>query len=131
MDPLFSENFTETMAEGVAAIDQKFHSVMVAEIKRNFESARVLVDQYNTEFDLLKEVVTKSFSVKIEEVREDERKISQAALKQQALEHLKKEEEALKKLESEHENNLKMAEEALHKQDLEHQAEVKKAAEEK
>ena len=44
MVPVFSENFTETMAESLAANDQKFQAAMVAEIKRNFESVRVLID---------------------------------------------------------------------------------------
>ena len=60
---------------------------------------RVLVDQYNAEYDLLKEVITKSLAVKIDEVRVEERKKAalekEDALKKQAIEHLKKEEEAL------------------------------------
>jgi len=75
---------------------------LVTEIKRNYKSIRFLIDQYNAEFNLLKEVVTKSLSVKIEEVREDERKKSEAAIKKLELEHQKKAEEALQKLELEH-----------------------------
>ncbi len=40
-----------------------------------------MIDRYNVEFDLLKEVITKSLSVKIEEVREDERKKAEVILK--------------------------------------------------
>ena len=43
---------------------------MVGEIKKNIKSVRVLVDAYNTEYDLLKEVMTKSLAQKIQEVRE-------------------------------------------------------------
>ena len=46
-----------------------------------------LIDQYNTEYDLLKEVITKSLAVKIDEVREDERKKAEEALKRQDLEY--------------------------------------------
>ena len=42
---------------------------MVGQIKRNVESIKVLIDQYNAEFDILKEVITKSLAVKIDEVR--------------------------------------------------------------
>ena len=68
---------------------------MVREIERNVKSVRVLVDQYNAEYNLLKEVITKSLAVKMDEVREDERQKANEELKKQALEHQKKEEEAL------------------------------------
>ena len=67
---------------------------MFGQIKRNIESVRVLIDQYNAEYDLLKEVITKSLAVKIDEVREDERKKSEEALKRLAMEHQRKEEVA-------------------------------------
>ena len=90
------------MAESVAANDQKFEAAMVGQIKRNVESVKVLIDQYNAEYDLLKEVITKSLAVKIDEVREDERKKAEEALKKQALENQRKEEEALKRQALEH-----------------------------
>ena len=67
---------------------------MFGQIKRNIESVRVLIDQYNAEYDLLKEVITKSLAVKIDEVREDERKKSEEALKRLAMEYQRKEEVA-------------------------------------
>jgi flagellar capping protein FliD len=47
---------------------------MVAEIKKNVEEITVLVEKYNTEFALLKEVLSKSLTEKIKEVRDEERK---------------------------------------------------------
>jgi len=47
---------------------------MVAEIKKNVGEITVLVEKYNTEFALLKEVLSKSLTEKIKEVRDEERK---------------------------------------------------------
>ena len=60
---------------------------MVGEIKKNIKSVRVLVDAYNAEYDLLKEVITKSVAQKIREVREEEQKKAEEAINQLALEH--------------------------------------------
>ena len=60
---------------------------MVGEIKKNIKSVRVLVDAYNAEYDLLKEVMTKSIAQKIKEVREEEKKKAEAAITQLSLEH--------------------------------------------
>ena len=68
---------------------------MLGQIKMNFTSVKILIDQYNAEYNLLKEVITKSLAVKMDEVREDERQKANEELKKQALEHQKKEEEAL------------------------------------
>ena len=72
---------------------------MVREIERNVKSVRVLFDQYNAEYYLLEEVINKSLAVKIDEVRVEERKKAtlekEEALKKQAIEHQKNEEEAL------------------------------------
>ena len=68
---------------------------MLGQIKMNFASVKILIDQYNAEYNLLKEVITKSLAVKMDEVREDERQKANEELKKQALEHQKKEEEAL------------------------------------
>ena len=46
---------------------------MVGEIEKNVKSVTALIDQYNAEFDLLKELMTKSVAEKIREVREEER----------------------------------------------------------
>ena len=37
LDPIFSEKFTETMAESVAASDRKFQDTMVSEIEKNIK----------------------------------------------------------------------------------------------
>ena len=87
LDPVFSEKFTETMAESVAASDQKFQDAMVREIEKNIKAVRVLVDAYTAEYDLLKEVITKSVAQKIHEVREEEKKKAEEAINQLALEH--------------------------------------------
>ena len=60
---------------------------MVGEIKKNVKAVIAIINAYNAEYNLLKEVLTKSFSEKIKEVREEERQ--KAALEK---------EEALKKL---------------------------------
>ena len=88
---IFFGKFTQKMVETKAKADQDFQDAMVAEIKQNVLEVKVLVDKYNTELDLLKEVMSKSLTEKIHEVREDERK--QAALEK---------EQALKKLACEH-----------------------------
>ena len=41
LDPVFSEKFTETMAESVAASDQKFQDAMVREIEKNVKAVRL------------------------------------------------------------------------------------------
>ena len=110
LGPVFSGKFTEKMAETKTKADQDFQDAMVAEIKQNVKEVRILVEQFNTEFDLLKEVMTKSLSEKIHEVREDERQKAEEALKKQALEHqTEAKKAALEK------------EEALKNQALEHQ----------
>ena len=60
---------------------------MVGEIEKTIKTVKALIDKYNAEFDLLKEVMTKSVSEKINEVREEEKKKAEDALKKQALEH--------------------------------------------
>ena len=60
---------------------------MVGEIKKNIKSVRVLVDAYNAEYDLLKEVMTKSVAQKIQEVREEEKKKAETTITQLAFEH--------------------------------------------
>jgi translation initiation factor 2 gamma subunit (eIF-2gamma) len=57
----------------VAASEQKFIDSMVGDIKKNVEAVRLLINEFNEEYDLLKEVLTKSISEKIREVREEER----------------------------------------------------------
>ena len=47
---------------------------MVVEIKKNVEDVRFFVEKYNAEFALLKEVLSKSLTEKIKEVREEEKK---------------------------------------------------------
>ena len=86
MDPVFSKKFTAQTAESVAANDRKWKEAMFGEIKKNAEAVREMINQYNAEFDLLKEVITKSLAVKIKEVREEERKKAEEALEKQALE---------------------------------------------
>ena len=73
---------------------------MVAEIKKNVEEITVLVEKYNTEFALLKEVLSKSLTEKIKEVRDEERK--KAALEK---------EEEIKKIDLEYQAAMKQAEE--------------------
>ena len=46
---------------------------MVGDLKKNVEAVRLLINEFNEEYDLLKEVLTKSISEKIREVREEER----------------------------------------------------------
>ena len=53
---------------------------MVAEIEKTVKSVKVILDRYNAEFDLLKEVMAKSVSEKINEVREEESKKAEDAL---------------------------------------------------
>jgi hypothetical protein len=57
----------------VAASEQKFIDSMISDIKKNVEAVRLLINEFNEEYDLLKEVLTKSISEKIKEVREEER----------------------------------------------------------
>ena len=80
--------------------DQEFQDAMVAEIKKNVEEITVLVEKYNTEFALLKEVLSKSLTEKIKEVRDEERK--KAALEK---------EEEIKKIDLEYQAAFKQAEE--------------------
>ena len=80
LDPVFSDKFTERLAESVAANDQKFQASMVAEIEETVKSVQVILDRYNAEFDLLKEVMAKSVSEKINEVREEASKKAEDAL---------------------------------------------------
>ena len=80
LDPVFSDKFTERLAESVAANDQKFQASMVAEIEETVKSIQVILDRYNAEFDLLKEVMAKSVSEKINEVREEESQKAEDAL---------------------------------------------------
>ena len=42
---------------------------MVGEIKKNVKAVIAIVNAYNAEYNLLKEVITKSISEKISEVR--------------------------------------------------------------
>ena len=69
---------------------------MVAEIKKNVGEITVLVEKYNTEFALLKEVLSKSLTEKIKEVRDEERK--KAALEK---------EEEIKKIDLEYQAAMK------------------------
>ena len=73
---------------------------MVAEIKKNVGEITVLVEKYNTEFALLKEVLSKSLTEKIKEVRDEERK--KAALEK---------EEEIKKIDLKYQAAFKQAEE--------------------
>ena len=68
----------------------------------NVKAVIAIIDEFNAEYNLLKEVMTKSISEKINEVREEERQ--KAALEK---------EEALKKLALEHQAALKQAEDRL------------------
>ncbi len=57
----------------MAASEQKFIESMFGDLKKNVEAVRLLMNEFNEEYDLLKEVLTKSISEKIREVREEER----------------------------------------------------------
>ena len=74
MSPVSSGVYTQKMVEIKDKADQEFQDAMVAEIKKNVEEITVLVEKYNTEFALLKEVLSKSLTEKIKEVRDEERK---------------------------------------------------------
>lgn len=74
MTPVSLVSYTQKMVETKAKADQEFHNAMVVEIKKNVEEVRVFVDKYNAEFALLKEVLSKSLTEKIKEVREEEKK---------------------------------------------------------
>jgi hypothetical protein len=74
MSPVSSGAYTQKMVEIKDKADQEFQDAMVAEIKKNVEEITVLVEKYNTEFALLKEVLSKSLTEKIKEVRDEERK---------------------------------------------------------
>ena len=69
-----SRKYAEKMGEAKAKADQEFFDAMVGEIKKNVEEVTVFVNKYNTEFALLKEVLSKSLTEKIQEVRDEERK---------------------------------------------------------
>jgi hypothetical protein len=66
---------------------------MAAEIQQNVKEVKVIVEKYNIEFDLLMEVLSKSLTEKINEVRKEEQSKAQEAIKKQDLKH----QEALKK----------------------------------
>ena len=53
---------------------------MVGEIKMNVKAVIAIIDAYNVEYNLLKEVMTKSVYEKIKEVREEESKKTAEAL---------------------------------------------------
>ena len=132
MDPIFSDKFTQRLAESVAGNEQKFQASMVAEIEKTVKSVKVLINKYNQEFDLLKEVMTKSVAEKINEVREEERKKAQDALIKQAMDHqaaLKNKDLALKQAEDKHSAAIKTKENALKQLEASLQVEAKKAAE--
>ena len=73
---------------------------MIGEIEKIVKSVRVLIDKYNVEFDLIKEVMTKSVPEKIREVREEERKQAEDAIKNLALEHQAASEQAEERYEA-------------------------------
>ena len=100
MSPVSSGAYTQKMVEIKDKADQEFQDAMVAEIKKNVEEITVLVEKYNTEFALLKEVLSKSLTEKIKEVRDEERK--KAALEK---------EEEIKKIDLEYQAAMKQAEE--------------------
>ena len=74
LEPVFSEKFSESIDESVAAINKKFKDAIITEIEKHSKSVRVLSNAYNTEFALIKELMSKSIVEKIDEVREEERK---------------------------------------------------------
>jgi signal transduction histidine kinase len=83
---------------------------MGAEIQQNVKEVKVIVEKYNIEFDLLMEVLSKSLTEKINEVRQEERRKAQDAINKQDLKH----QEALKKASEDIRNKelaLKQAEE--------------------
>jgi flagellar capping protein FliD len=96
MSPVSSGAYTQKMVEIKDKADQEFQDAMVAEIKKNVEEITVLVEKYNTEFALLKEVLSKSLTEKIKEVRDEERK--KAALEK---------EEEIKKIDLEYQAAMK------------------------
>jgi hypothetical protein len=73
LDPIFSEKYAEKLIESLATSEHKFIDSIFGDIKKNVEAVRLLINEFNEEYDLLKEVLSKSISEKIKEVREEER----------------------------------------------------------
>jgi DNA mismatch repair ATPase MutS len=77
---VFSGKFIEKMADTIASADREFKDALVAEIQQNVKDVKVIVEKYNIEFDLLMEVLSKSLTEKINEVRQEERQKAQDAI---------------------------------------------------
>ena len=102
---VFSGKFIEKMAETIASADREFKDAMAAEIQQNVKEVKVIVEKYNTEFDLLMEVLSKSLTEKINEIRKEEQQKAQDAINKQDLKHqeaLKKASEEMKQLKESH-----------------------------
>ena len=84
LDPIFLEKSAEKLVESLATSEHKFIDSIVGDIKKNVEAVRLLINEFNEEYDLLKEVLSKSISEKIKEVREEER-MKAALEKEQAI----------------------------------------------
>jgi hypothetical protein len=54
---------------------------MVAEIQKHVKSVKIVIDTFNIEFKLIEEVMTKSVAEKVKEVRAEEQKKAEEALK--------------------------------------------------
>ncbi len=60
LDPIFPDESAERFVESVAVSEQKFIETMVGDIKKNVNVVKAMIIEYNSEYDMLKEVITKS-----------------------------------------------------------------------